>query len=97
MKNAPLAAETRPIRRLELFALVLLWNSGYKGARVLNTLYALELGAKPFESGRLLAIYGLLAVAGFVMRAVMPVIVVRLGEEQVLIGSIAIVARPRKT
>jgi MFS family permease len=62
MKNAPLAAETRPIRLLELFALVLLWNSGYKGARVLNTLYALELGAKPFEIGLLLATYGLFAL-----------------------------------
>ncbi len=44
-----------------------MWNSAYKGARVLNTLYALQLGASPFETGLLLATYGvfplLLAVA----------------------------------
>lgn len=50
------------IRLPELLALVLLWNSGYKGARVLNTLYALELGATPFDIGLLLATYGLFAL-----------------------------------
>jgi predicted MFS family arabinose efflux permease len=56
------AAAARPIRLLELFAVILLWNSGYKGARVLNTLYALELGAQPFDIGLLLATYGLFAL-----------------------------------
>lgn len=37
---------------------VLLWNGAYKGARVLNTLYALELGATPLHIGLLLATYG---------------------------------------
>jgi hypothetical protein len=67
MKNARLPAHTPPIRLLELFAVVLLWNSGYKGARVLNTFYALEVGAKPFEIGLLLAGYGLFAL-GLVAR-----------------------------
>ncbi|HWI14567.1 MAG TPA: MFS transporter, partial [Burkholderiales bacterium] len=40
-------------------ALVLLWNSGFKGARVVSTLYALELGAQPFDTGLLLSTYGL--------------------------------------
>lgn len=31
--------------------------TGFKGARVLNTLYALELGADPFDIGLLLAMY----------------------------------------
>ena len=46
----------------KLFSLVLLWNAGYKGTRVLNTLYALALGATPFEIGLLLATYGLFAL-----------------------------------
>lgn len=43
---------------VQLLCVVVLWNSAYKGARVLNTLYALELGATPFEIGLLLATYG---------------------------------------
>jgi MFS family permease len=43
---------------MEILALVVLWNSAYKGARMLNTLYALELGAQPFDTGLLLATYG---------------------------------------
>lgn len=50
------------IRLPELFSLVLLWNGGYKGSRVVNTLYARERGASPFEIGLLLATYGLFAL-----------------------------------
>ena len=56
-RSTPPAA--RVIHIYEILALVLLWNSGYKGARVLNTLYALELDAQPFEIGLLLTTYGL--------------------------------------
>lgn len=42
----------------ELLLLVLLWNGAHKGARVVNTLFALELGATPFDTGLLLATYG---------------------------------------
>ncbi|MGV3629424.1 MAG: MFS transporter [Betaproteobacteria bacterium] len=42
----------------QLMFVVVLWNSAYKGARVLNTLYALELGATPLQIGLLLATYG---------------------------------------
>jgi MFS family permease len=62
MNNERFAAEPPRIRLFHLFALILLWNSGYKGARVLNTLYAIELGAKPFEIGLLLSTYGLFAL-----------------------------------
>ena len=62
MTKSPDAAAPRSIRLLEILAIVLLWNSGYKGVRVLNTLYALELGAQPFEIGLLLATYGLFAL-----------------------------------
>ncbi len=54
--GAPLAS--RLITIYQLMAVVLLWNSAYKGARVLNTLYALELGATPLVIGLLLATYG---------------------------------------
>ncbi len=53
---------TDRIPRLALYhilVLVLLWNSGFKGARVVSTLYALELGAGPFDTGLLLSTYGL--------------------------------------
>lgn len=43
---------------VQLLCVVVLWNSAYKGARVLNTLYALELGATPLHIGFLLATYG---------------------------------------
>ncbi|MBY0269742.1 MAG: MFS transporter [Burkholderiales bacterium] len=42
----------------QLMFVVVLWNSAYKGGRVLNTLYALELGATPLHIGLLLATYG---------------------------------------
>jgi MFS family permease len=48
----------RPLSLYEILAIVLLWNTCYKGARVANTLYALELGAGPFDTGLLLATYG---------------------------------------
>jgi MFS family permease len=57
--NAPGACPApRAARLYELLLLVLLWNGAYKGARVVNTLYALELGAAPFDTGLLLATYG---------------------------------------
>lgn len=49
----------RPLSLFEILAIVLLWNTCYKGARVANTLYALELGAGPFDTGLLLATYGI--------------------------------------
>ena len=48
----------RPLSLYQLLAIILLWNAGYKGVRVTNTLYALELGAGPFDTGLLLAVYG---------------------------------------
>lgn len=54
--GAPLAS--RLITIYQLVFVVLLWNSAYKGVRVLNTLYALELGATPWIIGLLLATYG---------------------------------------
>jgi MFS family permease len=42
-----------------IIVLVLLNSGGYKGVRVLNTLFALELGADPFAVGVLLAMYAL--------------------------------------
>jgi MFS family permease len=49
----------KPLRLYHILVLVLLWNSGFKGARVVSTLYALELGATPFDTGLLLSTYGL--------------------------------------
>jgi MFS family permease len=46
------------IHIVEILLLVVLWNGAYKGARMLSTLYALELGAQPFDTGLLLATYG---------------------------------------
>jgi len=54
----PAAAPHRPLSLYQILAIVLLWNAGYKGARVANTLYALELGGGPFDTGLLLATYG---------------------------------------
>lgn len=48
-----------PLSLFQLLAIILLWNAGYKGVRVANTLYALELGAGPLDTGLLLAVYGL--------------------------------------
>ncbi|MBX3651589.1 MAG: MFS transporter [Burkholderiales bacterium] len=57
--SAPSAAlQNRLITIYQIMAVVVLWNSAYKGARVLNTLYALELGASPLHIGLLLATYG---------------------------------------
>ena len=61
MSNDP-AAKTPRVRLPQLFSVVLLWNAGYKGTRVVNTLYALALGAQPFEIGLLLGTYGLFAL-----------------------------------
>jgi len=55
------AADGIPPRLITIYQImlvVLLWNSAYKGVRVLNTLYALELGATPLHIGLLLATYG---------------------------------------
>lgn len=54
--GAPLAPQL--ITLFQLLVVVLMWNSAYKGARVLNTLYALELDATPLVIGLLLAMYG---------------------------------------
>lgn len=60
-------APGRLITLAQIMLVVVLWNGAFKGARVLNTLYALELGATPLQTGLLLATYGvfplLLAVA----------------------------------
>ena len=60
-EQAPPGAAAAPpaLRLYQILILVLLWNSGYKGARVVSTLYALELGARPFDTGLLLSTYGL--------------------------------------
>src|SRR5690349_21095967 len=55
---APASKPHRPLSLFEILAIVLLWNAGYKGARVASTLYALELGAGPLDTGLLLATYG---------------------------------------
>jgi len=55
------AADGIPPRLITIYQIMLvvvLWNSAYKGVRVLNTLYALELGATPLHIGLLLATYG---------------------------------------
>lgn len=48
-----------PIKLWQILCLVILWSSGFKGARVASTLYALELGATPWDTGLLLSTYGL--------------------------------------
>ena len=59
MKTA--SAVAAPVVRLsEILLLTLMWNAGYKGVRVLNTLFAADLGATPFQIGLLLSAYGLL-------------------------------------
>lgn len=52
------ASAPRLLSLYQILATILLWNAGYKGARIANTLYALEIGASPFETGLLLAVYG---------------------------------------
>lgn len=56
MNAAP--AGQHSLRLYEILAVVLLWNTCYKGARVATTLHALELGAGPLDTGLLLATYG---------------------------------------
>ncbi len=56
--NSATLTPTRLITIYQIMAVVVLWNSAYKGTRVLNTLYALELGATPLHIGLLLATYG---------------------------------------
>ncbi len=56
--STPVVAPARLITLFQLLVVVVLWNSAYKGARVLNTLYALELGATPLDIGLLLSTYG---------------------------------------
>lgn len=63
----PSPAPARPPRLLELFAMFLLWNAAFKGARVLNLLFALELGAQPFDTGLLLATYGIVPLVAAVL------------------------------
>lgn len=57
-ESAP-ASAPRLLSLYEILAIVLLWNAGYKGVRIANTLYALELGAGPFDTGLMLSVYGL--------------------------------------
>jgi MFS family permease len=56
--NSATPIQNRLITIYQIMAVVVLWNSAYKGVRVLNTLYALELGATPLHIGLLLATYG---------------------------------------
>lgn len=56
--NSATPIQNRLITIYQIMAVVVLWNSAYKGTRVLNTLYALELGATPLHIGFLLATYG---------------------------------------
>jgi MFS family permease len=53
------APSGRGITIYQIIGLVLPWNTAYKASRVLNTLFALELGATPLQTGLLLATYGL--------------------------------------
>jgi MFS family permease len=53
------AQSGRGITIYQIIGLVLPWNTAYKASRVLNTLFALELGATPLQTGLLLATYGL--------------------------------------
>jgi len=55
----PSGVKNRLITIYQLTWVVLIWNSAYKGARILNTLFALQLGATPFEIGLLLSTYGI--------------------------------------
>lgn len=49
----------RTIGIYQIIGFVLPWNTSFKASRVLNTLFALELGATPLQIGFLLATYGL--------------------------------------
>jgi MFS family permease len=52
-------AIAKSITIYQIIGFVLPWNTAYKASRVLNTLFALELGATPLQTGLLLATYGL--------------------------------------
>ncbi|MEQ1774304.1 MAG: MFS transporter [Burkholderiales bacterium] len=52
-------ANAKTITIYQIIGFVLPWNTAYKASRVLNTLFALELGATPLQTGLLLATYGL--------------------------------------
>ncbi len=52
-------ASAASITIYQIIGFVLPWNTAYKASRVLNTLFALELGATPLQTGLLLATYGL--------------------------------------
>jgi len=52
-------SRTRVISIYQIIGFVLPWNTSFKASRVLNTLFALELGATPLQTGLLLATYGL--------------------------------------
>jgi hypothetical protein len=64
MNHDLFAASVPAVRFPEFFPLVLLWNTGCKRNGVLNTLDALQLGARSFEIGLLPAIYGLFTSGG---------------------------------
>lgn len=56
---APASGAPAPVKLYHILILVFLWGCGFKGARVASTLYALELGASPWDTGLLLSTYGL--------------------------------------
>ena len=58
--STPLGPRTITIHHI--IACVLPWNTTFKASRVLNTLYAVELGATPWQTGLLLAMYGLFPI-----------------------------------
>ncbi len=57
--TTPTPAPARSITIYQIIGFVLPWNTAFKASRVLNTLFALELGATPWQTGLLLAMYGL--------------------------------------
>lgn len=56
-ESNPAPLSRLPLGLYEILAIVLLWNCAYKGGRVANTLYVLDLGADPLYTGLLLATY----------------------------------------
>lgn len=58
-RGAASPAPARVINIYQIVAFVLPWNTTFKASRVLNTLFALHLGATPWQIGLLLAMYGL--------------------------------------
>ena len=52
-RNAPVGrAKAKTITIYQIVGFVLPWNTAYKASRVLNTLFALELGATPLQTSR---------------------------------------------